>query len=222
MQNMTGAAAALSLCAVLLLAACDDATRATDNSGVAADGMQPQTVQEATDMSDSAAADSAVLNIKVGDSAPDFTLPMYPAGEFTLSELHGRKTVVLYFYPMDDTPGCTAQACAFRDLHEEFGKLDALVLGVSKDSQESHQEFSEKYGLPFALLVDEGGALRQRFGMPDPQVEQRARVTYIIDKQGTVRHIVNAGAEPVDVEVHIEEALDWARQLAAEDNQRGA
>jgi peroxiredoxin Q/BCP len=157
------------------------------------------------------------LNVKVGDPAPDFTLPMFPSGNFTLSELRGKRTVVLYFYPQDDTPGCTAQACSFRDLHEQFGKYDAVILGVSQDSLESHKAFTEKYSLPFSLLVDEGGKLRHLFGMPDPALELRARVTYVIDKQGVVRHIVNALPDKVDVEVHIQEALEWAKQLNAED-----
>jgi peroxiredoxin Q/BCP len=162
-----------------------------------------------------------VLNIKAGDSAPDFTLPMFPQGNFTLSELRGSKHVVLYFYPKDDTPGCTAQACSYRDLHEEFGMNNALILGVSADSLESHKEFTEKFSLPFGLLVDEGGSLRQSFGMPDPELPLRARVTYIIDKAGVVRHVVNGGADPVDVDVHIEESLAWVRKLAQEDRDAG-
>jgi peroxiredoxin Q/BCP len=173
-------------------------------------------------MSDNATPAPQSLNLRVGDKAPDFTLPMFPEGEFTLSDLAGKRTVVLYFYPMDDTPGCTAQACSFRDLHEEFGKYNATILGVSADSLESHKAFTEKYSLPFSLLVDEESKLRHLFGMPNPDMELRARVTYIIDKHGVVRHIVNVGEEKVDVEVHIQESLDWAKKLAAEDHAGGA
>ena len=93
--------------------------------------------------------------LREGDKAPDFSLPSSTGKDVKLSELRG-KNVVLYFYPKDDTPGCTKEACSFRDSLPKFGAVDAVVLGVSRDSLESHAEFIKKYGLNFVLVSDEG------------------------------------------------------------------
>ncbi len=95
--------------------------------------------------------------VDVGSKAPDFTLPSQSGEIVDLSDFLGHKPVVLFFYPKDDTPGCTKQARAFRDGYKEFGKLDAKVIGISSDSVESHKGFAEKHSLPFLLLSDEGG-----------------------------------------------------------------
>src|SRR5262249_39124341 len=126
---------------------------------------------------DPAAAEPPSLNLKVGDTAPDVSLPEFPSGTFNLADYRGKKTVVLYFYPKDDTPGCTKEACAFRDTHDDFAQADAVIFGVSQDSLESHKAFAGKFNIPFPLLVDEGDAVRKEFGMPDPQAPLHARVT---------------------------------------------
>ncbi len=154
--------------------------------------------------------------IKVGDSMPDFTLPLFESGkdvrDFTLSEARG-KTVVLYFYPMDDTPGCTKQACGLRDASADYAKYNAIILGVSRDDADSHSAFAEKYHLPFGLLIDAEGKLRSSLGNPDGSEELISRITYIIDSDGVVRHIVGVGAS---VDDHLAESLEWAKKLAGQ------
>jgi len=102
--------------------------------------------------------------VRKGEPAPDFTLPADDASEVTLSSLRGR-TVVLYFYPRDDTPGCTTEACDFRDALPRFEDLDAVVLGVSPDSPASHRRFREKFSLNFPLLADENHAVAEAYGV---------------------------------------------------------
>ena len=122
----------------------------------------------------------------------------------TLSEFFGKKSVVLYFYPKDETPGCTKEACAFRDSYEELANLGAEVLGVSGQSVESHKSFATHYGLPFILLSDEDNNVRKLYGVPSSGFGLiPGRVTYIIDKQGTVRHIFNSQTQAPR---HVEEA----------------
>src|SRR3712207_9161708 len=103
------------------------------------------------------------MPVKVGDTAPDFTLPSQNGTPVNLRDFRG-KAVVLYFYPKDDTPGCTAESCAFRDQHEVFKTAGAEVIGVSGDSPESHQKFAAKYQLPFTLLSDKGDQVRKQYG----------------------------------------------------------
>jgi peroxiredoxin Q/BCP len=116
----------------------------------------------------------------------------------------GSKPVVLFFYPKDDTPGCTKQACAFRDDYEQFGKLDAEVIGISSDSVESHRSFAEKHFLPFTLLSDEGGKVRRLYGVSSTFGLFPGRVTYVIDREGVVRHVFSSQREAVK---HVEVAL---------------
>jgi len=118
------------------------------------------------------------------------------------------KPVVLFFYPKDDTPGCTKEVCAFRDNFEEYGKLDAEVIGVSSDSVESHKAFVQKHDLPFALLSDEGGKVRKLYGVPNTLGLFPGRVTYVIDEQGVVRHIFSS---QLGVERHVQEAIEALR-----------
>jgi peroxiredoxin Q/BCP len=124
------------------------------------------------------------LGIKVGDKAPDFTLPSQMGDDVTLSEFFGKRNVVLYFYPKDETAGCTKEACAFRDSYDVFTELDAEVLGVSGQSVESHKSFASHHGLPFLLLSDESNMVRALYGVPSSMGIVPGRVTYIIDKQG--------------------------------------
>ena len=132
--------------------------------------------------------------LQKGDPAPDFTLPSDEGGEVTLSSLRGRK-VVLYFYPKDDTPGCTAQACDFRDLSPRFEGADAVVLGVSPDSVKSHRKFREKYGLNFPLLADEERAVADAYGVwKKKKLYGRTflgieRSTFLIDEDGRIEQV---------------------------------
>jgi peroxiredoxin Q/BCP len=147
-------------------------------------------------------------NVQVGDLAPDFALPAQDGKTISLKDFRG-KNVVLYFYPKDDTPGCTREACAFRDSYEDFKDAGAEVIGVSSDSPESHQQFIAKYHLPFILLSDSDAALRRLYGVQSVTTEQYGvlpgRVTYVIDKEGVVRHVFSSLFE---AERHIPEAIN--------------
>ena len=146
--------------------------------------------------------------VKVGSVAPDFTLPSQAGEMVSLKDFLGRKSVVLFFYPKDDSPGCTREVCAFRDYFEEFGKLDAEVIGISSDSVESHKRFAVEHDLSFALLSDEGGNIRRLYGVPKTFSLFPGRVTYVIDREGVVRHVF---ASQLSVERHVQEALTALR-----------
>jgi len=132
------------------------------------------------------------MPVKVGDTAPDFTLPSQTGESVSLKDFIGKKSVVLYFYPKDDTPGCTAQACAFRDSYEVFKDAGAEVIGISDDSADSHQKFVTKHQLPFTLLSDTGKQVRKLYGVPSTLGLLPGRVTYVIDQNGVVQHIFNS------------------------------
>jgi peroxiredoxin Q/BCP len=142
--------------------------------------------------------------LKVGSVAPDFTLPSQEGEMVSLKDFSGRKPVVLFFYPKDDSPGCTKEVCAFRDNFEEFSKLDAQVIGISSDSVESHRRFAVKHDLSFPLLSDEGGNIRRLYGVPKTFGLFPGRVTYVIDKEGVVRHVFSS---QLSVQRHVQEAL---------------
>jgi peroxiredoxin Q/BCP len=149
--------------------------------------------------------------VGVGDTAPDFTLPSQSGEEVSLRDFVGKKkAVVLYFYPKDDTPGCTREACSFREEHERFGDLEAEVVGVSSDSVRSHQRFVEKHGLPFVLLSDEGGEVRNLYGVPNTLGLFPGRVTYVIDEEGVVRHVFSS---QLGVTRHVEQALEALEEI---------
>ena len=118
--------------------------------------------------------------------------------------------MVLYFYPKDNSPGCTKEACKFRDSYEDFKDAGAEVIGVSSQSEESHSIFSTSFNLPFSLLSDEDGRVRSLFGMPSSFGLIPGRVTYVIDKEGIVRHIFTSQLNP---ERHVEEALQILKSL---------
>ncbi len=142
---------------------------------------------------------------KVGSKAPDFSLRSQSEEMVGLKDFLSKRPVVLYFYPKDDTPGCTKEACAFRDEYEKFGRLDAEVIGVSSDSVRSHRRFAEKHDLPFTLLSDEEGKVRRLFGVPNTFGVFPGRVTYIIDEEGVIRHMF---ASQIAAVQHVEEALE--------------
>ena len=144
------------------------------------------------------------MAIKVGDKAPDFTLPDANGNNVSLSDFLGNKSVVVYFYPKDDTPGCTKESCAFRDSYEVFKEMGAEVIGISGDSTDSHQKFASKYQLPFILLSDSDNKVRKLFGVPATMFILPGRVTYVIDKEGIVKHIFDS---QLDFNAHVEEAL---------------
>lgn len=149
----------------------------------------------------------------IGSVAPDFTLRSQSGNRVSLKDFLGRRPVVLFFYPKDDTPGCTKQACAFRDDYGQFGALDAEVLGISSDSVESHRSFAENNDLPFALLSDEGGDVRRLYSVPNTLGLMPGRVTYVIDREGVVRHIFSS---QLAVTRHVEEALGALQEIEQE------
>lgn len=127
--------------------------------------------------------------ISVGDVAPDFRLPALRGGEVALSDYRGQKNVVLFFYPKDDSPGCTVEACTFRDAYEEFVEAGAEVIGISSDSLDAHAAFARRHSLPMQLVADIGGKVRAQYGVKSTLGLIPGRETYIIDKQGVVRHV---------------------------------
>jgi peroxiredoxin Q/BCP len=139
------------------------------------------------------------MALAVGTVAPDFTTIDDEGNTVSLSDFKG-KVVVMYFYPKDDTPGCTKQAQSFRDRYAEYQNKDMVVLGVSMDDRASHQKFKEKYGLPFTLLVDSDGAITNAYDVSGGGYAKR--VTYIIDGEGKIAHVdsnVNTSTHADDV-----------------------
>jgi peroxiredoxin Q/BCP len=150
------------------------------------------------------------MSIKTGDQAPDFSLPKQDGTPVQLQELLQKAAVVLYFYPKDDTPGCTKEACSFRDSYESFKDAGAEVVGISSQSAASHEAFAAKHRLPFTLLADEGGKVRREYGVPSTLGLLPGRVTYVIDRSGVVRHVFNS---QLNATRHVTEALGIVKQL---------
>jgi peroxiredoxin Q/BCP len=148
--------------------------------------------------------------VAVGDHAPDFTLPDQTGNLVQLSDLLHEHAVVLYFYPKDETRGCTAEACSFRDSYEVFKDAGAEVVGVSSDSVDSHQSFAAHHRLPFVLLSDESGVVRKLYGVPSTMGMFPGRVTYIIDRDGIVRHIFSS---QIQYDRHVIEALNTLQAM---------
>ena len=152
--------------------------------------------------------------VAVGDQAPDFSMKTDGDGEVSLSGLKG-KTVVLYFYPKDDTPGCTKEACGFRDSLPDFSALDAEIIGVSKDSVAKHDKFKAKYELPFKLASDDDGSVCEAYGtwveksMYGKKYMGIDRATFLIDGDGLVRSVWRK----VKVPGHVEAVLKAAQDL---------
>lgn len=128
---------------------------------------------------------------KEGDAAPDFTLAAHPSGEVSLADFHGKKNIILAFYPKDDTPGCTKEMCAFSEDLQQFEEANTMVFGVSCDHVDSHGKFAAKYKLKQTLLADQGGEVGRKFGtMPEGKATS-SRMLFVIDKQGKIRKIIN-------------------------------
>lgn len=149
-----------------------------------------------------------MASLKVGARAPDFTLPAGDGGTVSLKDLRGKK-VILYFYPKDNTSGCTKEACSFRDNITKVVKKNAVVIGISTDSPESHKKFSDKYGLPFALASDAKKEIVKKYGvwkeksMYGRKYLGTERTTFVIDEEGAIAHIF----AKVKVDGHTDEVL---------------
>jgi peroxiredoxin Q/BCP len=147
---------------------------------------------------------------QVGDAAPDFTLASTDDKDVSLSDFKGKSAVVLYFYPRDDTPGCTAEACSFRDLRSMFNQQGAEILGVSADTIKSHKKFQTKYHLTFPLLADPDHAVADKYGVwqmkkfMGRQYMGIARTTFVIGKNGTIKAVF----PNVKVEGHADQVLE--------------
>jgi peroxiredoxin Q/BCP len=142
--------------------------------------------------------------LKVGSKVPEFILPDQDGKMFDLRRVLGKENLVIYFYVKDETPGCTKEACTFRDDYTQFQKDNAMVIGISAQSVESHKEFAEKYDLPFTLLSDRDNKVRKLFGVKNVMGSIPGRETFVIDKQGKVVYIFNSNSEPVE---HVTEAM---------------
>ena len=144
------------------------------------------------------------MSVAVGDRAPDFRLPALLGGEVALSDFRDKKNVVLFFYPRDESPGCTVEACTFRDAYEAFVEAGAEVIGISSDSLDAHAAFAQRHQLPMQLVSDAGGKVRAEYGVRSTLGMLPGRETFIIDKQGIVRHVFRS---QIRVKNHVAESL---------------
>ncbi|PKA99405.1 peroxiredoxin Q/BCP [Flavobacteriaceae bacterium MAR_2009_75] len=143
------------------------------------------------------------MGLKVGDEIPDFTLTDQFGKVFDSANFKGKKPMVIYFYPKDDTPGCTKEACAFRDSYEQFKDFGVKVIGISSDDQKSHLKFAEKYKLPFTLLADDNKIVRKAFNVGKNLLILPGRETYVVDSKGKIIMVFNS----LGASGHIREAL---------------
>ena len=149
--------------------------------------------------------------MNIGEFCPHFVLKDQNGNLFSSNKWIGKKKLVIFFYPKDETPGCTKEACSFRDRHEEFLKYDCQVIGISSDSVESHKQFSERHNFNYILLADTNKEVRKLFGVPGSLFGLLpGRVTYIIDLEGKIRGVHNSQLNPIS---HIEEALEVVKQI---------
>jgi peroxiredoxin Q/BCP len=152
------------------------------------------------------------MALQVGDKIPNFSAKDNNGNDFNSDSIIGNKPVVLYFYPKDNTPGCTAQACSFRDQYEDFKDLGAEVIGISSDSIASHEKFIQKYKLPFILLSDSDKKIRNLFGVkPDLFGLLPGRVTYVADKNGIIQLVFDSLAATN----HIPKALNSIKKMVS-------
>ncbi len=155
--------------------------------------------------------DQKMNKIEVGSIIPQFTLPDQNGDLFSINSVLGKKNLVIYFYPKDDSPGCTKEACSFRDQFEVFTEADALIIGISGQSVNSHKKFAEKYRLTYMLLSDEGNKIRKLFGVPANFLGLLpGRVTYVVDKTGKVVYIFNTQTK---TNRHVDDALKIMHEL---------
>jgi len=150
------------------------------------------------------------MSLKIGDIVPNFTAKDSHGEVFESQSVLGRKPLVIYFYPKDNTPGCITEACSFRDQYEDFKDLGAEVIGISSDTVKSHQKFAKKHELPFILLSDQDKKLRHLFGVKNNLFGLLpGRVTYVIDRNGVVILIFDS----INAASHIPKALDTIKEL---------
>lgn len=151
------------------------------------------------------------MTIQKGDKCPEFKLKNQEGELVDISEKIGEKNLVIYFYPKDDSPGCTKQACSFRDAFEDFTEIGAEVIGISSDDEESHKKFAKKHNLPFTLLADSDKKVRKMFGVPTNLLGLiPGRVTYVVDKKGTIQGVFNS---QMNFDKHVSEALNILKLL---------
>ena len=150
------------------------------------------------------------MGLNVGEVIPEFTLPDQDGNLFNSNDIVGRKPLVIFFYPRDNTPGCTIEVCSFRDSYEEFTELGAVVIGISSDSENSHRRFASKYKLPFKLLADRQKKVHSLF-----KVESKlfnllpGRETYVVNKEGRIQMVFNS----INASKHMERALNAVKKL---------
>ena len=148
--------------------------------------------------------------LKVGDKCPSFSLNNQKGEKIDISNIIGRKNILIYFYPKDETYGCTQQACSFRDAYDEFLEYDCEVFGISSDDKKSHDNFSNKHNLNFDILSDVNNEVRNMFGVPRSLFGLvSGRVTYLVDKKGEIIWIFNS---QINAKKHIEEALNFLKK----------
>ena len=155
-----------------------------------------------------------MTRIEVGDQAPEVTLWAHQGEALSLAAYRGKQPVVLFFYPKDGTPVCTQEECSFRDAYEDFVSAGAVVIGVSGDSADRHDAFAAEHRLPFVLVSDSDGGVRRAFGVPKSLGLLPGRVTYVIDREGIVRHKFSS---QFAADRHVQEALGVVRGLGIGD-----
>jgi thioredoxin-dependent peroxiredoxin len=149
------------------------------------------------------------MALKIGDVIPNFTTKDSNGAIFDSQNYIGKQAVVIYFYPKDDTPGCTVQACSFRDNYQDFKDLGAEVIGISSDSPQSHIKFQSKYKLPFILLSDHDKKLRKLFGVENNLIFIPGRETFVADKNGIIKMVFNS----MNAKIHIDKALSILKKI---------
>lgn len=149
------------------------------------------------------------MALKIGDKIPSFTAKDTNGNLFESQDYIGKQPLVIYFYPKDNTPGCTTQACSFRDNYQDFKDLGAEVIGISSDTVQSHIQFKSKFNLPFILLSDNDKKIRKLFGVQNNLLVIPGRETFVTDKNGTILLIFNS----MSAEIHIEKALEILKKL---------
>jgi peroxiredoxin Q/BCP len=155
-----------------------------------------------------------LTKLKIGDQAPGFSLPSQTGEKVNITDFRDKKNIVLFFYPRDYTAGCTAEVCSFRDNYQDFKDAWAEVIGISVDSTESHSQFAATHSLPFTLLSDEGGKIRDLYGVtPNFLGMVPGRVTFVIDKKGIIRYIFSSLLQPLS---HIEKSLEIIKFIDSE------
>ncbi len=151
------------------------------------------------------------MALTIGDNCPDFELNNQFGERIKIKQLIGEKTLVIYFYPKDDTPGCTKEACSFRDAYEDFIALNCEVIGISSDSEKAHKKFADKHRLTFQLLSDANKYVRKLFGVPGNLFGLiPGRVTYIIDLEGKIKGVFNSQLDPLG---HIAKAMEVVKEI---------